>query len=240
MPPEPFYADDFVTLYHGDTFDLLPEVCPDPAVIVTDPPYGIAYASGQAKKLAWSNDIPGAQYEEKDGAIEGDGDTSARDDVLTMFPGVPAIMFGSLRAPFPPGWHTCLVWDKGESCGMGDLSVPWKPSWEPIFVIGKGFAGHRGSGVLRSFVPSRVSMGRVHPTEKPVSLMEMLLAKCPKGGTVLDPFCGSGPTLRAAKNLGLKVVGIERVERYARASRARCSQENLFGGDDWTTIEEEA
>jgi DNA modification methylase len=49
--------------------------------------------------------------------------------------------------------------------------------------------------------------GRVHPTQKPVSLMHDLCRKVP--GTILDPFMGSGTTLVACAKLGRKGIGIE-------------------------------
>jgi site-specific DNA-methyltransferase (adenine-specific) len=107
---------------------------------------------------------------------------------------------------------------------MGDLSLPWKPSHEEIYVLGSGFHGHRGGAVLRAYVPPRVSMGRLHPNEKPVKLLVQLIQKCP-AGVILDPFMGSGSTLRAAKNLGRRAIGIELEERYCEAAARRLSQE---------------
>jgi DNA modification methylase len=108
---------------------------------------------------------------------------------------------------------------------MGDLSFPWKGSWEEIYVGGDGWSGSRDEGVIKDcWIVTRASMGRVHPNEKPVSLMRGLIRKLPEAKTILDPFMGSGTTLRAAKDIGLRAVGIEINEDYCKAAVQRLSQ----------------
>jgi DNA modification methylase len=72
---------------------------------------------------------------------------------------------------------------------------------------------------------------RQHPTQKPLQLFAWCLAFFPDSRLVLDPFCGSGTTLRAAKDSGRCAIGIEIEERYCEIAAERCRQEVLdFGG----------
>ena len=66
---------------------------------------------------------------------------------------------------------------------------------------------------------------RVHPTQKPVELMRWCFKFAPECKTVIDPFMGSGTTLRAAKDLGRQAIGIEISEEYCRIAARRLSQE---------------
>lgn len=213
---KPYYDDGVVMIYHGDCREILPDLEAD--VLVTDPPYGIAYASGQIGKFQGQS-------------IANDADTSVRDTVLATWKG-PAAVFGSWKRPRPTGVHTVLIWDKGEASGMGDLSVPWRPNTEEIYIIGKGWRGHRGSSVIRdtsvvTWSGAGPSGLRVHPNEKPVPLLRQIIAKAPDHPIVLDPFAGSGSTLRAAKDLGRRAIGIEIEERYCEIAAKRCAQDVL-------------
>jgi hypothetical protein len=74
-------------------------------------------------------------------------------------------------------------------------------------------------------IPSLNNMARErtgYPTQKPLALLELLVgAFCPVGGTVLDPTCGSGTTLMAAKKLGRDAIGFDRSESAVEVARGR-------------------
>lgn len=218
---KPYYQDDAVTIYHGDCFESQHWLEAD--FLVTDPPYGMAFSSGMA----------GHHHGQR---IVNDEDTSGRDAALALWlttrkspwDARPALVMGRWSIPRPAETRIVLTWEKGNHVGMGDLSLPWKPNTEEIYVLGSGFTGHRGSSVLRYLavagcVGTRNTGDRNHITEKPVELFRDLLQKCP--GVVADPFMGSGTTLRAAKDLGLRAIGIEIEERYCEIAAQRCAQE---------------
>lgn len=217
-----YYQDDFVMLYHGDCLELANEWT-DAHVLVTDPPYGMAYKgfSGIGGKRA-----------SKHKAIAGDGSTAARDAALAAWGDKPALVFGRWNVERPAGVKERLIWDKTPCGFMGDLKTPWGSAEEEIYVMGSGFVGKREANIVRATAYNSQASDRPdHPTPKPVPLMELLISKCPPGA-IADPFAGSGATLIAAKNLRRQVVGVELEERYCEIIAKRCAQEvlDIFGG----------
>ena len=209
----PYYQDDHVRLYHGDCLELA-DLWTVADVLVTDPPYGMAHRSG------WL-----------DRPIAGDETTVARESVIDIWGFKAAIMFGTWRVPRPSFVRQLVVWDKGDSPGMGDLSLPRGPSHEDIYIMGEGFQGRRTGSVIRYPTLSAGSTERPdHPTPKPVPLMEELIRKCPPG-VIADPFAGSGSTLVAAKALGRRAIGVELEERYAEIAARRLAQDVLDFGE---------
>lgn len=214
---EPYYADDLVTLYHGDARDITDWTTAD--ALVCDVPYGIKYRSGRPRQTLARG-------------IDGDVDTTVRDDILALWGDRPALIFGTWRIPRPAGTHTRLIWDTKGALGMGDLSVPWKPSDQEIYVLGYGFKGRRTSNVLTCApVQSLGYNGRLHPHQKPVQLMAELVRKCPPG-VIADPCAGSGSTLVAASLEGRRSIGVEVKEADCEviAKRLQNADAPLFGG----------
>ena len=218
----PYYDDrKGIVIYCGDCRDIIPTLEPGSVdLVLTDPPYGMRYIAGDranGQESAWGSRWAGV-------AIAGDENQALRDWVLAWWGDRPALVFGSWKTPAPDGVREMLVWDKVVSTGMGALDIPWRPSWEAIYVMGKGFCGSRGHGVLRFPLPTLAPDRQWHPTVKPLPLLAHLLTKCPPEWCILDPFMGSGTTLRAAKDLGRRAIGIEIEERYCEIAVNRLQQ----------------
>ena len=110
-----------------------------------------------------------------------------------------------------------LVWDKinGDN-DFADCELAWTNLDKAVRLF-----RYRWAGMLKEKPEYRM-----HPTQKPVSLMRFCLLQAPEGvRSVLDPFMGSGTTLVAAKALGLAAVGCEREEKYCSDAVHRLQQE---------------
>ena len=217
----PYYSDDLVVLYHGDCREVTEWLEAD--VLVTDPPYGIAWTKNA---MHYTPSTPAVRN-----AVANDRDTQARDDALTMWGDRPALVFGTWRMPRPGGTRQRLIWHKAAS-KPAHTTAPWFSADEEVYVLGSGFCGTPEQGVYRTTEARSGGDGLAaqvgHPTPKPVGLMERLIEKCPPG-TIADPFVGSGSTLVAAKQLGRRAIGVEIDERYCEIAARRLSQDTLFG-----------
>jgi site-specific DNA-methyltransferase (adenine-specific) len=200
----PYYDEGGITIYHGDCCDVLPYV--DPVeLVLTDPPYnlGLVYGAHDDKQdpaaykrwcRQWFGLLPEHQR-------------------LVMFPGLSNLpMWCDIVKPTAIG-----CWYIPGNPGHG---FPWSfVEWEPFIYVG-GFMG--GSNVYRSPVKTQREVG-AHPCPKPLSLFRALLGRT-KAATILDPFIGSGTTLRAAKDLGMRAIGIEVEERWCEIAARRLGQ----------------
>ncbi len=215
---EPYYEADGIVIYHGDLREVEEWTTAD--VLVADPPYGMSYKSLGS----------GA-------TVVGDEDVSVRNAMLSMWGPGPALVFGTWKVLPPHGERQRLVWHKkGGGIGPGDLSLPWGNQHEEVYVLGAGWENSvtglpRTGSVLETSIRMGSPHGLVartgHPTAKPVSLMEALIARCP-AGRIADPCMGSGSTLIAARNLGRRAVGVEVEERYCEVAAKRLDQVVLF------------
>ena len=118
------------------------------------------------------------------------------------------------------------------NAGLVGVRRPWRNNWEPIFVGGTwpDQTPRRQSVIATSELAATGYSGYVtragHPHAKPVDVLRQLIEACPPG-VILDPFMGSGTTLRAAKDLGRKAIGTEIEERYCEIAARRMGQEVL-------------
>lgn len=213
---KPYYDDGAVTIYHGDCREILPTLRPD--VVVTDPPYGIGADERQAaranrrhgKALAPSRDYGSSDWDRRP--------PSRQDLAQILSVGRHHIIWGGNYFALPPssGW---LVWDKDNGTnGYADCELAWTDL--PIAVRRIRF---RWMGMLQE-----LSEPRWHPTQKPLPVMHWVLGLLPAlDAVIVDPYMGSGTTLRAAKDLGRSAIGIEVDERYCEIAAKRCAQEVL-------------
>ena len=220
---KPYYADESVTLWHGDCREVTAWL--DAGVLVTDPPYGISWSThGGGRDLRnWSPRQP------KKG-IDGDRDTGVRDHILSVWGDKPAIVFGSPLVAAPPQTIQALVWRKPVDSGVIGARFVWRRDWEAIYLMGKW---PRVNPRRSSVIESKGGLERYrngHPHAKPVDLLEHLISEAPQG-VVADPFAGSGSTLLAAKRQGRIAIGVECDEQWCELAAERLSQGVLDFGE---------
>lgn len=211
----PYYDEAGVTIYHGDSREVIPLVVAD--VVITDPPYGIGVEYGTFE------DRPA----NLDALIADVWPLLAPYKRIALTPGV-----GNLRRYPPPAWTLCWF-DPG-----GTGSGPWGfCTWQPILVYGQdpylvAGKGRRPDG-LQMMQRGDPDRHVDHPCPKPLSLMRWLIQRVAldPAEVILDPFMGSGSTLRAAKDLGRRAIGIDVEERFCEVAAKRMAQEVLdLGG----------
>lgn len=227
-----YYADDLVTIYHGDALELLPELAAGTArAVVTDPPYVIGAVSAgslASKSGGWADMMNSALwfttwYRECARVLRHDGAIWTFCNWRT----IPVVMRAAAAARLPV--TSLAVWDK-EWIGPGGAQG-LRPSYELVALLAKeGFAvPDRGvPDVIRHKTGSYKPNG--HPAEKPEPLVRRILGihGLAAGDLVVDPFLGSGTTAIACRALGLRCIGIEADERWCEAAVRRLSHGELF------------
>jgi DNA modification methylase len=213
---KPYYEKDGITIFHGDCRDILPTLEPVDLVL-TDPPYGIGEAAGKNKsrgKMAVAQDFGDADWD----------DTPIDPWLLSAIlqKGRLQIVFGGNYYYLPPTpcW---LIWDK-ENGGndFADCEMAWTNLNQAARLL-----RWRWAGMLQGDMKSKEY--RYHPAQKSVVVMRWCIEQAGDTvQTILDPFMGSGTTLRAAKDLGRKAIGIDIEEKYCEIAAKRLAQEVLM------------
>ncbi len=234
-----YYQDKYVTIYHGDCREILPQL-PKVDLVLTDPPYGVT----QNKQ-----DIP----VELDILFE-----IARGQIIFSQQPFTTDVISQHRGEFKYD----LVWDKVLTSGFLNANrMPLRRHelilvfgdvvYHPQKIIGKkshsmgkpkeykndnygehGFVDNTDKLGLMKHPSSIVAFRKPHPsialhrTEKPIELISYLVKTfSDEGNLILDPFLGSGTTAYCAKKLNRKCIGIEIEEKYCEIAARRCSQE---------------
>jgi site-specific DNA-methyltransferase (adenine-specific) len=210
---KPYYQDTSVTIYHADCRDVLPTLRAVDLVL-TDPPYNVGKDYGTA-----SDSLPESEYEALMRGIVSECRRIAPNQAWVA-PRYKMPLWWSLL----PDAHEIVIPCKATNAIRGGwvsqfalvMAVGTPPPqtsdlWEGIMLKGTGYFFREET--------------YGHPGYTPYPIMERSIgALCPDTGTVLDPFMGTGTTLRAANDLGRTAIGIEVEERYCEIAAKRMSQ----------------
>ena len=208
----PYYDEDGITIYHGDCREIVPTLTAD--VIVSDPPYGMRWDTDTSRFAGGS-----AASRARRGSGRADwGVVNGDDEPFDPAPWLTfdhVVLWGSnhFAGRLPVG--TTLVWIKRFDLAFGSFLSDAEVAW---------VKGGHGVYCRRDVSMAGEARVRQHPTQKPLGIMAWSIGMAGGQGTVLDPFMGSGTTLRAAKDLGRKAIGIEIEERYCEIAAKRLGQ----------------
>ncbi len=236
----PYYEADGVTLYHGDALAVLREL-PSGSVdaVITDPPYssggmmrGDRAQSGSHRK--YSGDAVRLRAE-----FSGD----SRDQrgycywsALWMGEAARLVVDAGLALVFTDWRQLPTTTDALQSGGfIWRGLVPWfKPNTRPqvgrftnqceyvVWGSNGAIPVDYDAGTFPGFYQADPVRGeKEHVTQKPLDVMRQLVRIVPEGGTVLDPFMGSGTTGVAAVMEGRKFIGVELSDHYIEVARRR-------------------
>ena len=210
---KPYYEQDGITIFHGDCRDILPHLEPVDLVL-TDPPYNVGKDYG-----VWDDALPANEYEAVMQVVTTDCLSLAPKQFWVapryQLPMWSRLLEGShlvvIRrgavGPYRGGWS-----DQFEiALAIGKPSRVLPDLWEDIRLKGEGYFFREDTHGHPGYTPYPIA----------ARAAGVLSAE---SQTILDPFMGSGTTLRAAKDLGRKSIGIEISEKYCEIAAKRMAQ----------------
>jgi len=209
---KPYYEDGSVTIYHGDCREILPSL-DRVDLVLTDPPYGIGEKWSKSAMVGKN----GSSRLWGKGETWDDAPPDAETIRAVVAAGDYAILWGGNYYGLPAS-RCWLVWDKIQDFTGASAELAWTNFDAAVRVFRLSRVEAFGANAESS---------KKHPTEKPLRLIRWCIQKAPAANTILDPFMGSGTTLRAAKDLGRKAIGIEVSEAYCAMAVERLGQEVL-------------
>lgn len=223
--PKPYYQDDAVEIWLGSAVEILDGLpaCFTVDAFICDPPFGVKFS-----RATWSDD-PEA-YPMLIKWIVEKSTRTCPDGWVFLFQGMPNV--GRFAEWFPEGFRLLAACKNFVQMRPTEIQYAWDPVvfWKNGQVEKK----HRSDAgfVTRDFhvgdVAGALSNRAGHPCPRPVDTMRHIVGLGSRPGQmILDPFMGSGTTLRAAKDLGRRAIGIEIEEKYCEIAARRMAQEVL-------------
>jgi site-specific DNA-methyltransferase (adenine-specific) len=248
----PYYTDDVVQLYLGDCREVLPALGVAADLVLADPPYGETTLAWDRWPDEWVQIAASVSsslwrfgsmrmFLQHSREFEAAGWKLSQDIVWEKHNGS-----GFAADRFRRVHEVATHWYRGPWTGIHHdtprVAVTYRTrgnasGGQPDHT---GVRGHStwsddGTRLVKSVlqIPNMWRRGAIHPTEKPLALLDPLIRyACPPGGLVVDPFAGSAATLVAARGLGRRAIGIEGNEKYAEKAARRlaavAAQRSLF------------
>lgn len=241
MTRAPYYEDDLVRLYQGDCLDVLPHLAPEVDLVFTSPPYNLGDMTGGLANLAGGynthrDTMPRDAYEDWQREVLRACWATLTESGAIFYNHKPIIREGTAALPtrLNPGLplRQIVIWHR--KMGVNWAPGHFLPVHEWIMILAKPAWRLRDKSVshLSDVWEVRpVMRDEEHPAPFPLALPARAIdAASPR--VILDPFAGSGTTLRAAKDAGRKAIGIELDERYCEITAKRLQQE-AFVFEGW-------
>lgn len=246
---QPYYSDDSCEIYHGDCRDVLPSLSGD--LVVTSPPYNLNMRVNANRDLVPRQRIAtefSTKYDGYDDAMQVQEYLSLLDQVLTAsLASCKRICMNvqlatgnkwaiaSLLGMHADTFKELVVWDKGHGQpAMKDRTL--NSAFELVLVFDSNDPRTRQFPVTTFERGTEPNVWRMSPAcstnEHKAAFPSSLVLRCfglyADSRLVIDPFMGTGTTLRAAKDTGRRAIGIEMSERYCEIAAKRLGQEVLF------------
>lgn len=233
---KPYFEDSGITLYHGNSFELMASMPSDSVdAVITDPPYA-EYVHKNAK----SNRSKGYGNQ----AIDFAHFTAKHlEDAFLEFGRISKAWVVSTLA-FEHAYDLAQkelpnlemkrigVWVKTNPMPQISADRP-AHGWEAIaYLHKKGKKSSWNGGGNHGNYVSALATPTGHPTPKPLAMLTSMVERFSNPGeTIFDGFAGGGTTLLAARNLSRKAIGVELDEKYCELIATRLSQTSFdFGG----------
>lgn len=217
----PYYEDDGITIWHGDATEILPSIGGVDAV-VTDPPYKLSQEYGTSVD---SDNLA---------AVAGLYLTAPLMCSALVDGGMAGVFYDTRILPFGldafrrSGFRYMRNLTLYRRAGNAHALNGWMSTSDFVLLFSKPGRRPEFHGRLEhdTYVKAQLeSESWGHPAQKPLSFVQSIVGNLtPPGGIVLDPYMGSGTTLRAAKDLGRKAIGVELEERFCEIAAKRLSQ----------------